>query len=90
MESFNGRLRDELLNRELFLSLAEPATVQRALVRLVRSDMIETGGGRSVAANAAVAPVALRAPSATAAATLPMAAVPPYSRLETAQRMGTG
>ena len=23
MESFNGKLRDELLNRELFLSLAE-------------------------------------------------------------------
>jgi putative transposase len=69
--------------------LAEPATVQRALVPLVRSDIIETGGGRSVAANAAVAPVALRAPSATAAATLPMTTVPPYSRLKTVQRMGT-
>jgi len=39
--------------------------------------------------SAAVAPVALRAPSATAAGTLPMAAVPPYSTLETVQRMGT-
>ena len=50
----------------------------------------ETGDGRSVAARAAVAPVALRAPSATAAVTLPMQTVPPYSRPETVQRMGTG
>jgi len=74
--------------------LAEPGTGERLLgerllVRPARRDRIETGGGRSVAARAAVAPVALRAPSATAAGTLPMAAVPPYSRLETVQRMGT-
>ena len=40
--------------------------------------IIETCGGCSVAARAAVAPVALRAPSATAAGTLPLQAVPPY------------
>jgi putative transposase len=54
-----------------------------------RGGIIETGDGRSVAAIAAVAPVALRAPSATAARTLPMQTVPPYSRPETVQRMGT-
>ena len=64
--------------------------VQKVLVRPTRRDRIETGGGCSVAGCAAVAPVALRAPSATAATTLPMAAVPPYSRSETVQRMGTG
>jgi putative transposase len=89
---YNHQRRHRSLDRRTPASvygLAEPVTVQRALVRLVRSDRIETGGGRSVAANAAVAPVALRAPSATAAGTLPMAAVPPYSRPETVQRMGT-
>jgi len=89
---YNHQRRHRSLDRRTPASvygLAEPATVQRALVRLVRSDIIETGGGRSVAANAAVAPVALRAPSATAAGTLPMAAVPPYSRRKTVQRMGT-
>jgi len=89
---YNHQRRHRSLDRRTPASvygLAEPATVQRALVPLVRSDIIETGGGRSVAANAAVAPVALRAPSATTAATLPMTTVPPYSRLETVQRMGT-
>ena len=99
---YNHQRRHRSLDRRTPASvygLAEPATVQRALVRLVRSDRIETpafakasagrGGGRSVAANAAVAPVALRAPSATAAATLPMTTVPPYSRPETVQSMGT-
>ena len=89
---YNHQRRHRSLDRRTPASvygLAEPATVQRALVPLVRSDIIETGGGRSVAANAAVAPVALRAPSATRAATLPMTTVPPYSRLETVQRMGT-
>ena len=51
--------------------------------------IIETGGGRSAAAGAAVAPVALPAPAATAAATSPWRAVPPYSGPETAQHMGT-
>jgi len=47
----------------------------RLIMRPARQDRIETGGGRSVAA--------------IAAGTLPMAAVPLYSRLETVQRMGT-
>ena len=55
-------------------------TREKLLVRPARRDRIETGGGCSVAAHAAVAPVALRAPFATAAGTLPRAAVPPYSR----------
>jgi len=65
------------------------ATDRKALATPARTGIIETGDGRSIAARAAVAPVALRAPSATAAGTLPMATVPPYSRLETVQRMGT-
>ena len=50
---------------------------------------METGDGRSVAARAAVAPVALRAFSATAAGTLSVQTAPPDSRSETVQRMGT-
>jgi len=45
--------------------------------------------GRSRIAIAAAAPVALRAPSAAAAGTLPMQTVPPYSTPESVQRMGT-
>ncbi len=51
--------------------------------------IIEMGDGRSVAACAAVALAALRFASATAADKLPRATVPPYSRPETVQRMGT-
>jgi putative transposase len=70
--------------------LALSAMDQKALALATRRDrLIETGGGCSVAANAAVAPVALRAPSATAATVLPMATVPPYSRPDPVQRMGT-
>ncbi len=69
--------------------LKAPASVQKVLVMQARRDRIETGDGRSIAGCAAVAPVALRAPSATAAGTLPMAAVPPYSRPDSVQRMGT-
>jgi putative transposase len=69
--------------------LAASSSVQRALVTPTRTGIFETGGGCSVAAIAAVAPVALRAPSATAAGTAPMQTVPPYSRPETVQRMGT-
>jgi putative transposase len=47
--------------------LETPGSSDRILVQPTRGDRIETGGGRSVAAIAAVAPVALRAPSATAA-----------------------
>ncbi len=50
----------------------------RFLDRQAVGSIIETCGGSSVAASAAVAPVALRAPSATAAGMLPMAMVPPY------------
>jgi putative transposase len=64
-------------------------TSERLLVPSGGSDRIETGDGWSVAAHAAVAPVALRAPFATAATTLPMATFPPYSRPDTVQRMGT-
>jgi len=72
-------------------NLANPASAcgERVLVNPANAGIIGTGSGRSAAAHAAVAPVALRAPSATAAGTLPVRAVPPYSRLETVQRMGT-
>jgi putative transposase len=79
--------------------LAEPGAGEKLLVRPARRDRIETpafakasagrGDGCSVAESAAVAPVALRVPSATAVGMLPMATVPPYSRSETVQRMGT-
>ena len=50
--------------------LAISASEERVLATRARgSRIIETGGGCSVVANAAVAPVALRAPSATAATT---------------------
>ena len=62
---------------------------QNVLVKSARRDIIKTGGGRSAATCAAVAPVAHGAPSATAAGTSPMQTVPPYSRPETVQRMGT-
>jgi putative transposase len=52
--------------------LAVSPSDQNILVMPTRTCMLQAGGGRSVAANAAVAPVALRAPSATAAGTLPM------------------
>ena len=69
--------------------LAVSAPDRRALARPTKTGIVETGGGRSVAAVAAVAPVALRAPSATAAGTLSMQTVPPYSKPESVQRMGT-
>ena len=69
--------------------LEASASIQKVLVTPARTGILETGGGCSVAANAAVAPVALRAPSATAAAMLPMTTVRPYSRPDSVQRMGT-
>jgi putative transposase len=45
-----------------------------------KGDRIETGVGRSDAAIAAAAPVALRAPSTAAAKKKPMRTAPPYSR----------
>ena len=59
------------------------AADKKTLARPSRTGIIKTGDGRSVAAHAAVAPVALRAPSATAAETLPIAMIPPYSKPET-------
>ena len=62
---------------------------QRVLRRAPRTSIIDTGGGRSIAAIAAAAPVALRAPSAAAARTSPMQAVPPYPGPGSVQRTGT-
>jgi putative transposase len=89
---YNHRRRHRSLDRRTPASVygLEPLGLpEQILVQPTRSDRIETGGGRSVAAIAAVAPATLRFASATAAGTLPMATVPPYSRLETVQRMGT-
>jgi len=69
--------------------LASSLQADAALVVPPLDGRIEMGDGRSVAANAAVAAVALRAPSRAVAGTSPMATVPPYSRPETVQRMGT-
>ena len=79
--------------------LALSASDQTLLARPSRNDRIEIpaladasaggGDGCSIAASAAVAAVALRAPSATAAGRLPMTTVPPYSKPESVQRMGT-
>ena len=65
------------------------ASVRKVLVPPERRGILTTGGGWSGAANAAVARVALWAPSATAAAMLPMTTVRPYSRPDSVQRMGT-
>ena len=62
---------------------------RNVLATPARADILETGDGRSAATMAAVAPAALRFASATAAGTLPMATVPPYSKPESVQRMGT-
>jgi putative transposase len=89
---YNHQRRHRSLGRRTPASvygLETTGSSERILVPPTRSDRIETGVGWSVAANAAVAPVALRAPSATAAEVLPMVMVPPYSRPETVQRMGT-
>ena len=64
-------------------------TIEKILVWPMRSDRIRTGGGRSAGAIAAVAPVALRALSVTAAGTLPMRTIPPYCRQDSAHRIGT-
>ena len=69
--------------------LEASASVQKVLVTPARTGILKTGGGRSVAGCAVVASATLRFASATAAGTLPMATVPPYSRPETVHRMGT-
>jgi len=89
---YNHRRRHRSLGRRTPASvygLELPASVRTVLPTPAKTGIFETGGGRSIAAIAAVAPVALRAPSATAAGVLPMATVPPYSRQESVQRMGT-
>jgi len=86
------------LRRHRSLGRRTPASVygleasamdRKVLATRTRTDRFETGDGRSVAAIAAVAPAALRSACATAAGTLPMATVPPYSRPDPVQRMGT-
>ncbi len=86
------------LRRHRSLGRRTPASVygleasamdRKVLATPTRTDMFETGDGRSVAAKAAVAPAALSSASATAAETLPMQTVPPYSRPDPVQRMGT-
>jgi len=56
------------------------AAGRKILARPSRTSIIKTGVGCSVAAHAAVASASLRSASATAAETLSMAMVPPYSR----------
>jgi len=78
---YNHLRRHRSLDRQTPASvygLAASAWERRALALPPSKGIIETCGGCSVAARAAVAPVALRAPSATAAGTLPLQAVPPY------------
>ena len=87
------------LRRHLSLGRRTPASVYglEALPQEVNSvfalppmgGKIKTGDGCSVAARAAVAPATLRFASATAAGTLLIQTVPPYSRPDSVQRMGT-
>ncbi len=65
------------------------AADKKLLAQPTGTSIIKTGCGRSVAAHAAVASASLRSAFATAAGTLPMAMVPPYSGPDTVQRMGT-
>jgi len=89
---YNHRRRHRSLDRRTPASVYGLETLPQqdhSVALPPRGGIIETGDGRSVAAIAAVAPATLRFVSATAAGTLPMATVPPYSRPETVQRMGT-
>jgi len=89
---YNHQRRHSSLGRQtpasvygLEASLAD----RKVLVASATSAIIETGVGCSDAAIAAGAPVALRAPSAAAARTLPMVMIPPYCGRGSVQRMGT-
>ena len=87
-----NRRRHRSLGRRTSAStygLEASARGRKVLAAPGRLGIIETGDGRSIAERAAVAAVAFRAPSATAAGMLPMTTVPPYSRLETVKCMGT-
>lgn len=89
---YNHRRRHSSLGRRTparVYGLAASQSDRKVLAASAGPDIIETGVGRSVAANAAAAPVALRAPSAAAAARFPMEPIPPYSDPESVQRMGT-
>jgi len=89
---YNHQRRHSSLGRRTPASVygLEPSMPERKiLVATATSDMIKTGVGCSVAAIAAAAPVALRAPSAAAAGPFPMGTIPPYLRRNSVQRMGT-
>ncbi|MBS3734490.1 MAG: hypothetical protein KGY99_06135 [Phycisphaerae bacterium] len=88
----DGQSQDVRMAMHMRTDVGEPDAEGRRVLT-VTFDRIRheiRAGGRSAAASAAVAPVALRASSATAAATLPLRTVPPYSSPESVQRMGTG
>jgi hypothetical protein len=89
---YNHQRRHSSLGRRTPASvygLAVSAREAKLLVEPPRFDRIETGGGWSAAAPVAAAPVALRAPSAAATATLAAETIPPYLPTESVQRMGT-
>ena len=82
---YNHQRRHRSLGRRTPASvygLPVSALDRKALVSPATEGIIETGVGCSVAAFAAAAPVALRAPFAPAAGMVPMAMVPPYCRPE--------
>jgi hypothetical protein len=62
---------------------------RKVLVKPTIGGMIETGVGCSIAAIAAAAPVALRAPAAAAAGPFATGTIPPYLRRDSVQHMGT-
>jgi putative transposase len=89
---YNHQRRHSSLGRRTPASVygREPSAADRnVLAASAGLDKIKTGVGCSVAAIAAAAPVALRAPSAAAAGTLHMGTIPPYLRRDAVQRMGT-
>jgi len=63
--------------------LEASAVDKKLLAGPPRTSIIKTGDGSSVAAHAAVASASLRSACATAAGTLSMATIPPYSRSNT-------
>ncbi len=82
---YNHQRRHRSLGRRTPASVyGLPVSVldRKVLVSPATEGIIETGVGCSVAAFAAAAPVALRAPFAPAAGRVPMVMVPPYSRPE--------
>jgi len=99
---YNYRRRHRSLGRRTpanVYGLEASAVDRKVIAAPMKNDMIETldlsdvragsDAGRSRVGRAAVAPATLRFASATAAGTLPMQTVPPYSRPDPVQRMGT-